>query len=173
MHLLICWRLVWARMPFICCQVLLKDRTCRCWRVSSFTHQQRIYESAADYCAFRGWNWERTKLSGPRRRKQCSLLICYAISRNIVKGKGKALPLQAMLGPEGSRKLRLLDFLTTAQYGGRFSALPTGRLYPQGYSWYSFSLGAESTPGPWFNRKEIFVVNNESESKQNFKPDIN
>ena len=31
----------------------------------------------------------------------------------------------------GSRKSRLLDFLTTAQYGGRLSALRTGRLYPQ------------------------------------------
>ena len=58
-------------------------------------------------------------------------------------------------GPEGSRKLRLLDFLTTAQYGGRLSALRTGCLYPQGYAWYSFSLGAESTPGPWSGPKEI------------------
>ena len=74
---------------------------------------------------------------------------------NLGKGKGKALPLQAMGGPEESRKLRLLDFLTTALYGGRLSALRTGRLYPQGYSWYLFSLGAESTPGPWFGRKEI------------------
>ena len=71
------------------------------------------------------------------------------------KGKGKAIPLQAIGGPDRSRKLRLLDFLTTAQYGGRLSALRTGRLYPQGYSWYSFSLEAESTPGPWFGRKEI------------------
>ena len=69
--------------------------------------------------------------------------------------KGKAFPLQATAGPEGSRKLRLLDFLTTAQYGGSLSALRTGRLYPQGYSWYSFSLGAESTPGPRFGRKEM------------------
>jgi hypothetical protein len=28
----------------------------------------------------------------------------------------------------------------------RTSASPTGRLYPQECSWYSFSLGAESTP---------------------------
>ena len=71
------------------------------------------------------------------------------------KGKGKALQLQAIGGPEGSRKLRPLDFLTAAQYGGRLSALCTGHLYPQGYSWYLFSLGAESTPGPWFGQKEI------------------
>ena len=50
----------------------------------------------------------------------------------------KSTPVTGHAGPEGSRKLRLLDFLTTAQYGGRLSALRNGRLYPQGYSWYSF-----------------------------------
>ena len=45
--------------------------------------------------------------------------------------KGKAVPLQAWTGPEGSRKLRFPDFITTAQDGGRLSALRTGHLYPQ------------------------------------------
>ena len=40
--------------------------------------------------------------------------------------KSKAVPLQAWTGPEGSRKLRLPDFVTTAQVGGRLSALRTG-----------------------------------------------
>ena len=43
----------------------------------------------------------------------------------------KAVPLQAWSGPEGSRKLRFTDFITTTQDGGRLSALRTGRLYPQ------------------------------------------
>jgi len=45
--------------------------------------------------------------------------------------KGKAVPLQAWSGPEGSRKLRLPGCVTTAQDGGRLSALRTGHLYPQ------------------------------------------
>jgi len=45
------------------------------------------------------------------------------------KGKGKAVPLQAWTGPEGSTKLRFPDFVTTAQDGGRLAALRTGRLY--------------------------------------------
>ena len=39
--------------------------------------------------------------------------------------------MKAWTGPEGSRKLRSPDFVTTAQDGGRLSALRTGRLYLQ------------------------------------------
>jgi hypothetical protein len=49
----------------------------------------------------------------------------------MIKGKGKAVPLQAWSGPQGSRKLRFADFMTTAQDGGRLSALSTGLFYPQ------------------------------------------
>jgi len=45
--------------------------------------------------------------------------------------KGKAVPLQGWSGPEGSRKLKFPDFVTTAYDGGRLSALRVGRLYPQ------------------------------------------
>jgi len=44
----------------------------------------------------------------------------------VCKSKGKAAPLQARRGPEGSRKLRFPVFVTTAQDGGRLSALRTG-----------------------------------------------
>jgi len=37
--------------------------------------------------------------------------------------KGKAVPLQAWIGPEGSRKLRFPDFVTTAQDGGKVVSL--------------------------------------------------
>jgi hypothetical protein len=39
------------------------------------------------------------------------------------KGKGKAVPLQAWSGPEGSRKLRFPDFMTTAQDCGKVVSL--------------------------------------------------
>jgi hypothetical protein len=39
------------------------------------------------------------------------------------KGKGKAVPLQAWSGPEGSRKLRFPDYMTTAQDGGKVVSL--------------------------------------------------
>jgi len=37
--------------------------------------------------------------------------------------KGKAVPLQTWSGPEGSRKLRFPDFMTTAQDGETFVSL--------------------------------------------------
>jgi len=39
------------------------------------------------------------------------------------KGKGKAVPLQTWGGPEGSRKLRLPDFMTTAHDVGKVVSL--------------------------------------------------
>jgi hypothetical protein len=41
----------------------------------------------------------------------------------LVKGNGKAVPLQAWSGPDGSRQLRFPDFMTTAQEGGKVVSL--------------------------------------------------
>ena len=65
------------------------------------------------------------------------------------EGKGKAVLLQAWSGPEVSRKLRFPDFMTTAQDGGKVVSLTHWPLFtPRKYSWHSFLLEAESTPGP-------------------------
>ena len=72
------------------------------------------------------------------------------------KGKGKAVPLQAWSGPEGSRKLRFPDFVTTAQDGGKVVSLTHRPPLPhRKYSRYSFLLEAESTPGPQCGRKDF------------------
>jgi hypothetical protein len=48
----------------------------------------------------------------------------------INKGRGKAVPLQAWSGPEGSTKLRFLNFTTTAQGGGKVVSLTHGPTLP-------------------------------------------
>jgi hypothetical protein len=62
-----------------------------------------------------------------------------------LKGKGKAVQLKAWNGPEGSRKLRFPDLMTTAQDGGKVVSLKHRPPLPY---WYSFLLEVESTPGP-------------------------
>jgi hypothetical protein len=70
---------------------------------------------------------------------QCSVCVC----------KGKAVPVRAWTGPEGSRKLRLPDFKTVAHDGGKVvSPTRCPPLPPRKYSRYSFLLEAELTPGP-------------------------
>jgi hypothetical protein len=46
--------------------------------------------------------------------------------------KGKAVPLQAWSDPEGSRKLRFPDFMTTAQDGGKVVSLTHRPFLPPG-----------------------------------------
>jgi hypothetical protein len=43
--------------------------------------------------------------------------------QNTFKKAAAAVPLQARRGPEGSRKLRFPDFVTTAQDGGKVVSL--------------------------------------------------
>jgi len=50
----------------------------------------------------------------------CMLIV---LSPLFVQLKGKAVPLQAWSGPEGSRKLGFPDFMTTAQDGGKVVSL--------------------------------------------------
>ena len=63
-------------------------------------------------------------------------IICCLVFQNVstslqkVKGKGKAVLLQAWSGPEGSRKLRFPDFVT-AQDGGKVVSLTHRPPLPQ------------------------------------------
>jgi len=70
---------------------------------------------------------------GNKLQRKNILMFIYPIYyhnwRNI--SKGKAIPLQTSRGPQGSRRLRSPDFLTSAHEGGKFSALRTARLYHQ------------------------------------------
>jgi len=51
--------------------------------------------------------------------------------------------------------------MTTAQDGGKFVSLKHRLLLPpRKYSWYSFMLEAESTPGPWCDRKDFMSMKN-------------
>jgi len=65
------------------------------------------------------------------RRCDWNFLLTYSFRcRTVVLGltqsiteTSKAVPLQAWSGPEGSRKLRFPDFMTTAQDGGKVVSL--------------------------------------------------
>jgi hypothetical protein len=61
------------------------------------------------------------------------------------KGKDKAVPLQAWGGPQGSRKLRFPDFLTTAEDGGKFISLKHRSHLLPGNIIAAFCEGLEST----------------------------
>jgi len=47
----------------------------------------------------------------------------FVVKSHIGKGKGKAVPLRAWSGSEGSRKLRFPDYITKAQDVGKFVSL--------------------------------------------------
>ena len=87
--------------------------------------------------------WKAVKVDGMFDKNDAKFVaLMFTCS---MKGKGKAVPLQAWSGPEGSRKLRFSDFMTTAQEGGKVVSLTHLPPLPSGNS---FLLEAESTPGP-------------------------
>jgi hypothetical protein len=53
------------------------------------------------------------------RSRNFTVLAFRLILLGILNGEGKAVPLQAWSGPEGSRKSRFPDFMITAQGGGK------------------------------------------------------
>ena len=112
-------------------QVGRKTRaTCTCFGInpphySNFAillvtgHEEMLYIAPVSFC--------RSLSSSRHPTLKLPFKLCHAIQRQLIRvqttGKGKAVPLQAWSGPEGSRKLRFTDFVTTAQDGGKVVSL--------------------------------------------------
>jgi hypothetical protein len=77
------------------------------------------------------WIFDLMRTSTSKTEPQNSPPLSLYTYVYIGKGKGKAVPLQEWNGPEGSRKLRFPDFLTTAQYGGKIVSLTHRPPLPQ------------------------------------------
>ena len=58
-----------------------------------------------------------------KRLRNVQVTFNTTVNKDLVLVKGKAVPLQAWSGPEGSRKLRFPDFMTTAHDGGKVVSL--------------------------------------------------
>jgi hypothetical protein len=80
------------------------------------------------------------------------LLSLSSILSSKGRGKGKAVPLQAWSGPEVSRKLRLTNFVTTAQDGGKvvsLSSTVTGLEWPRGFQEVKVHKFRDNGTGWW------------------------
>ena len=64
--------------------------------------------------------------------KMSTSKIIAKFNHTMSASKGKAVSLQACNGPEGSRKLRFPDFMTTAQDGGKVVSLTHRPTLPPG-----------------------------------------
>jgi len=70
---------------------------------------------------------------------ECKVKSSVAPGHAVKAYKGQAVPLQAWSGPEGSRKFRFPDFMTTAQDGGKVVSLM-----------HQLPLSPGNTPGTHF-----------------------
>ena len=76
---------------------------------------------------------------------------------DIFNSKGKSFPLHAWNVPEGSKKLRFPDFVTTSQGGGKFVSIKHRQTLPQKMFLYTFLLVAVCTPKSMVLSEGIYV----------------
>ena len=79
----------------MCCPLM------NCLFLSSLKKEQYVFK-----------NWSVTSTAIGRLQYQGLLDGPKYVSLSVTDVKGKAIPLQAWTGPEGSRRLRLPDFMT-------------------------------------------------------------
>jgi len=110
-----------------------------------------VVSNSVDECQVNELRWWRSSIRGHVTGwLQVPQLTAGVLLSQSVKGKGKAIPLQAWTDPEGSRRLKLPDFKTVGTWKW-WSCKPyaPANFTPRKYSWYSFLLEAESTSGPY------------------------
>ena len=147
-HLILSWmrRYSWHRTPYACNIILILSNLLCCLfplyftyqNVSLSSHNRLKWSSRRPKCAVHSSNTHNHPTQLIFLKLYQTNIITWEIILNAIQigslklsiwvqcwhGKGKAVPLQAQRGLEGSRKLRFPDFVTTAQDGGR--------LYPPG-----------------------------------------
>jgi hypothetical protein len=87
------------------------------------------------------------KILGGKREFLSGEIHTFCSSTNSIKVKVKQSRYRSR-GPRGFQEVKVPRFHDTAQNSGKVVSLTHGHLYPRKYSWYSFVLEAESTPGP-------------------------
>jgi len=105
-------------------------KSCRLWDnvEKYFGAGPKATNTHSEFIAFA---WNRCYANAPQYYVYFYYIACFVTTAIGWRLNGKAVPLQAWSGPESVRKLRFADFMTTAQDGGKVSALRTDRLHPQ------------------------------------------
>jgi hypothetical protein len=79
----------------------------------------------------------------------------FPLCKNVMESRNRPGVAQRFPGDLGSQIS--MTFGTWKWWGCQPHA--PANIIPRKCSWYSFSLGAESTPGPWYGRKEMSLKN--------------
>jgi len=104
----------------VCCEVFLRYHC---------SGKKRLSWATATFETASGRQWKIRQKDGPTNKNSYTAPVILLL---LLKGKGKAVSLQAWTGPEGSRKLRFPDFVTTAQDGGKVVSLTHRSPLPPG-----------------------------------------
>jgi hypothetical protein len=143
-------RYVWSRPHTQHC----KSRT----SVNSRQEVNHLWKTETNWSP-RQWKLKRIKWRQP-------LMFIYAHTYLIITYV-KSSPVTGPVWPRGFQEVWTPRFHDIRHMKVmRLPASRVGRLYHQECSWYSFSLGAESIPGPWYGRKE-YVTEKSSDTTGN------